>query len=307
MSVPTKYYDFVDGQTPEGKVTAARLNGNLDPLFACLNPAVGGLEDDNVKSGAKILVSDRNYTGTAKVTGDFEFDACPVVPDASIPNAKLQTSVMLKTTYDTDADGKVNDSDKLDGQHASDFVGNSHDHFGGDGAAIPEGGLSLSDVTTGDVSTAKHGLCPKAPNDAAKFLRGDGAWAANAAYVLSVTALTFDPVDAYTYYIGNQAFAPTTASGRRVYIPKAGTIKVAYLHWLSSVPSNENISVYIRLNNTADTLIAAIGDTAGTKVFSNAALSIAVVAGDYIEVKIVCPTWATNPTNVALGGTIYIE
>lgn len=55
--------------------------------------------------------------------------------------------------------------------------GDSHDHSGGDGAAIPEGGLSLSDVTTLDVSTTKHGFTPKAPNDTAKFLRGDGTWA----------------------------------------------------------------------------------------------------------------------------------
>lgn len=37
--------------------------------------------------------------------------------------------------------------------------------------------LDLADVTTNDVSTAKHGLVPKAPNDTGQFLRGDGAWA----------------------------------------------------------------------------------------------------------------------------------
>jgi hypothetical protein len=185
MSVPTKYYDFVDGQTPAGKVTAARLNGNLDPLFACLNPAIGGLEDDNVKTGAKILVSDRNYTGSAKITGSYEFSAFPTIPDVSIPNAKLQSSVMLKTTYDTDADGKVNDADKLDGVEGSGYAvaasgvtnGDSHDHIGGDGAAIAEGALSLSDVVTGDVSSSKHGFCPKLDVSTAHFLRGDGAWA----------------------------------------------------------------------------------------------------------------------------------
>lgn len=51
-----------------------------------------------------------------------------------------------------------------------------HDHVGGDGAAITESALSLSDVTTGDVSITKHGFAPKAPNDTAKFLRGDATW-----------------------------------------------------------------------------------------------------------------------------------
>jgi len=75
---------------------------------------------------------------------------------------------------------------KDSGSKASDFAvsakgvtnGDSHDHSGGDGAAIPEAGLSLSDNTTGDVSTAKHGFAPKAPNDTAKYLRGDETWAA---------------------------------------------------------------------------------------------------------------------------------
>jgi hypothetical protein len=35
---------------------------------------------------------------------------------------------------------------------------------------------SPDDTTDLNVSTSKHGLCPKAPNDTTKFLRGDGAW-----------------------------------------------------------------------------------------------------------------------------------
>ncbi|HPD11241.1 MAG TPA: hypothetical protein PLN56_09650, partial [Methanoregulaceae archaeon] len=42
---------------------------------------------------------------------------------------------------------------------------------------VTETGISLSDVTTLDVSTSKHGFCPKAPNDTSKYLRGDGTWA----------------------------------------------------------------------------------------------------------------------------------
>jgi hypothetical protein len=39
-----------------------------------------------------------------------------------------------------------------------------------------EADLSLSDITTNDVSITKHGLAPKAPNDATKFLDGTGAY-----------------------------------------------------------------------------------------------------------------------------------
>lgn len=89
----TKYYTFIDGKTPAGLVTADRLNGNLD---AILNVANGNIEDDNIKAGAKILVSNRNYIEDDKITGDFEFDAFPTVPNASIPDAKLSANVPLK-------------------------------------------------------------------------------------------------------------------------------------------------------------------------------------------------------------------
>lgn len=45
---------------------------------------------------------------------------------------------------------------------------------------VVEADLNLTDVTTADVSTTKHGLAPKAPNDVTKFLNGTGAWSAPA-------------------------------------------------------------------------------------------------------------------------------
>lgn len=36
--------------------------------------------------------------------------------------------------------------------------------------------LTTTDVTTNDVSTSKHGFCPKAPNSTSKYLRGDATW-----------------------------------------------------------------------------------------------------------------------------------
>lgn len=44
-------------------------------------------------------------------------------------------------------------------------------------ARVPtEADLSLSDITTNNVSTSKHGLAPKLPNDATKYLDGTGAY-----------------------------------------------------------------------------------------------------------------------------------
>jgi len=44
-------------------------------------------------------------------------------------------------------------------------------------SAVVEADITLSDNTTNDVSTTKHGFVPKAPNLTTKFLRADGTWA----------------------------------------------------------------------------------------------------------------------------------
>lgn len=51
-------------------------------------------------------------------------------------------------------------------------------HQNGGADAIKLDALAPPDDTTNlDVSAAAHGLVPKAPNDTAKYLRGDGKWA----------------------------------------------------------------------------------------------------------------------------------
>jgi hypothetical protein len=156
--------------------------------------------------------------------------------------------------------------------------GDSHDHSGGDGAQIAYSGLSGLPTLLG--------------------------------YALNVSALSFDPTDGATYYCGNLGEAPdTSASYHRIYIPKAGTIKAAYITWhcVTEAGTSENVDVIIRLNNTTDTRIALYGTTLSFKVFSNTALNIAVAQGDYIEIKMIMPSFATNPLDVRIGGTIYIE
>lgn len=56
------------------------------------------------------------------------------------------------------------------------------------GYSLTESGLWLSDNTIANVSTTKHGLAPKLPNDATKYLDGSGAYSVPGA-VLSITFL----------------------------------------------------------------------------------------------------------------------
>ena len=124
-----------------------------------------------------------------------------------------------------------------------------------------------------------------------------------------VGALT-SPVDATTYYFGNiAATAPsTTADERKMYIPKSGTITFCEIATnATTAGTNEAWPMYIRLNNTTDYEIATVSANTNLRMWKKTDFSIAVVAGDYIEIKTVTPTWATNPATFTQGGYIYIE
>ncbi len=134
----------------------------------------------------------------------------------------------------------------------------------------------------------------------------------NAGYVLTAESTgSLNPVDATTYYFGSlfSLGANGTAATRRLYIPVSGTIKACTLYFNNGVVgSNETSTASIRLNNTTDsTISAAVTNDSATTFFSNSALSIAVVAGDYIEIKWVAPTWVTNPTSVRIAANLYIQ
>lgn len=129
---------------------------------------------------------------------------------------------------------------------------------------------------------------------------------------LQTSSNLYNPADATTYYTGNMPIlAPlTTATAQKVYIPRDGTIKAAYVEFLAltTTSTNETSTISIRLNNTTDTTISStVTNDATVTDFNNTALSIAVSTGDYIELKWVTPTWATNPEGVSIQATIYIE
>jgi len=128
-------------------------------------------------------------------------------------------------------------------------------------------------------------------------------------YTLSVQGLTSSPADGATIYFGNMPKAPiTTPAVSKVYIRQACTIKRAEIYCFSGTPgSNESWSLYIRKNNTTDTLVATLSVSASERVFSNTNLNISVASGDYIEMKAINPTWGTNPLTCIWGGYLYIE
>jgi hypothetical protein len=139
------------------------------------------------------------------------------------------------------------------------------------------------------------------------------AWVSyNVGYAISVHALSFSPADGSTQYFGNVLRAPvTTANQSQMYFNVPGKITAAEIYWYATgvAGSGENISVYVRKNNVTDYIVATTGTTTAAKRFSRTDINpslpgVPIAVNDYVEIKMTCPTWATNPTNVVLGGYI---
>ena len=58
-------------------------------------------------------------------------------------------------------------------------------------ASITEADLTLSDVTTLNASISAHGLLPKLPNDASKYINGQGNWGVIPSSAVSVVTTNF--------------------------------------------------------------------------------------------------------------------
>jgi len=185
------------------------------------------------------------------------------------------------------------------------------DYFDGENGLLGADGPPGAKGDKGDTGSAgSNGADGAQGPQGAKGDTGDNGIDGVSNYTLSVQALTSSPADGATVYFGNMPKAPSTtlAVGGKVYIPKAGTIKAADIYCYSGTAgTGESWSLYIRKNNSEDTLIATLSVADKERRFYNAELNIPVNQGDYITIKSVQPAWSTNPLTTIYGGYIYIE
>jgi hypothetical protein len=126
---------------------------------------------------------------------------------------------------------------------------------------------------------------------------------------ITTQALTSSPTDGQTVYFGMLPKAPTTTANiSKIYTP-AGTIKRVEIYCYSGTAGTaEAWSLYVRKNNTTDVLIVTLSVAASERKFTNSSLNITMNGTtDYVEIKSVQPTWATNPLTTIYGGYIYLE
>ena len=129
---------------------------------------------------------------------------------------------------------------------------------------------------------------------------------------MHVLFTTWNPTDAQTVAFGPSGGTPQLASTspapHEIVMRGNGVIRACdFTTFAAGVAgSNESWSLYVRHNGT-DYLVATVGSTAATKVFTNTSLNIPYVAGDIIRMVFINPTWATNPTNVVGGGFLTLQ
>lgn len=176
---------------------------------------------------------------------------------------------------------------------------------------------SISNTGTLTLPTSTDTLIGRATTDTLTNKTIDATGTGNSithlgkSYVHFMSGLATNPADGSTQYFGGCVIqSNTTESFYRVYFPTATTIKTAIVGVLKGVAAtNENVSVYIRLNATTDTTISTTWQwtTAnGWDMVTATGLSIAVGAGEFIAIKIVCPTWSTNPTTIYYQCTLEV-
>jgi hypothetical protein len=131
----------------------------------------------------------------------------------------------------------------------------------------------------------------------------------NKGYAINLGAASTNIAASSTYYFGVPVLTvQTTAAIRRVYIPQSGTIKGGQIYMrTTSATSTETWTISIRLNNTTNTTFASTANNSLDKVFGTTGLSIAVVAGDYIEITTTTPAFTTAPGATFIYGSIFIQ
>ncbi len=174
--------------------------------------------------------------------------------------------------------------------------------------------IIVSDGTNWTASTETYAV----PGTSGNILTSDGTnWTSAAAsggssYALQCGLSSLNtPADSTTYYMAPFGSSATTISGApKIFIPKTGTIRQCYgvFSVQGTLGTSENITIAIRLNDTTNTNVTTtLQATAIQNPISNAAVNMAVTAGDYITFMVITPAWATNPTTCQFNVTIFIS
>lgn len=130
--------------------------------------------------------------------------------------------------------------------------------------------------------------------------------------IFHAAAAAYNPADATTYFYGARSSTITSATVTgvsKIYFPQAGTIIAVRITFTQTPGTSETSTCSLRVNNTSDiTISSAVINDATNNTFIITGLTQAVNAtSDYVEIKWVTPTWATNPTACCIFWEILVK
>ena len=118
-------------------------------------------------------------------------------------------------------------------------------------------------------------------------------------FVIQILTQPSNPSDGTTYKMCNfvNTTSITTSSNGRMYMPVSGTINYVKGYFTLTSASAESITMRIRLNNTTNyDITTSMQFNTSPVSYETNSLGVPISAGDFIELLMVCPTWAgTNP------------
>jgi hypothetical protein len=154
------------------------------------------------------------------------------------------------------------------------------------------------------------------PGTSGTFLQSQGAgadpiYATPSGYTIPILTIgSGNPSASTTYYYGMDTLSSvqTTYANASVKIPRAGTLKGAYIKVRITVNgSGESVPHSIRINDTTDVSVGNGTYNAAEVDITSTSLNQAVSAGDTFVLKIATPAWSSPPTTVRWAGYVYIE
>lgn len=298
-----------DNRIITGSATANTLNGESDLTFATgILSVTGNFRASNLAdAAANWIISDADgdisigsIAASETVSGVLEIATSAEVITGTDNGRAVSPAGLQEMTASTTRDGIVElatDSETLaltDTAHAV-----TPSNLGAlDSSATQMGLVELATQAEVDAGTDTARVVT------ARTLRGTKKFT-----VTVGMQAAFNPADGTSYYWGIASNGGVTSTTSEQFaIRCAGEITGAVITWnaAGTAGSNEVIPIYVRVNGVA-TLIAQVGSTDAIKIFQNEAMSVTVADNDLIAFRVICPTWATNPTTVRITGYITFE
>ena len=118
---------------------------------------------------------------------------------------------------------------------------------------------------------------------------------------------SLNPADATTYWFGNTILAPsTTSTVGRITIPYNCTLVGYNFNTFIGGTNGSTESVTVTVSGTTNyTLTSSAIFSTAVNNYSAMGLSQSFSASDSENISIICPTWATNPTVMLFGCTLW--